>query len=62
MIRLSRAEVRGGHKLTSKIVYPWCFGESEEVVKKEDHVDGLINNEVMPGLRYITSLIVYREC
>jgi hypothetical protein len=42
-------------------VHPRCFGETKEVVKKKYHIDGLINNKVMPGLRYITSLVVYYE-
>lgn len=44
-------------ELTSDVVHPGCLGESEEIVKKEDHVDGLINEEVMPGLRNITRVI-----
>jgi len=42
-------------------MYPGCFDESKEVVDKKHHVDGLVNNEVMPSLRYITSLVVYHK-
>lgn len=42
-------------------MYPRCFGEAKEIVEKKHHIDGLINHEVVPGLRYITSLVVYYE-
>jgi len=42
-------------------MYPGRFDESKEVVDKKHDVDGLIYNEVMPSLRYITSLVIYYE-
>jgi hypothetical protein len=53
---------RPGRRLTSNVMDPGRFDKRKEIVKEKYHIQSLVDDKIMPRLRFITSLVIHYEC